>query len=327
MGTAHPVAALSVSARTFTTETTFEMVMTMTTIDEQAAVLALTKATHDQPWFSTARVILDAGSALELLDGGYACRDEDDQAHAAAIADRVQTGDLSWGRDLIATMGAEGVHLVTVLDDAYPGNAIWAYDRQPFLWTRGRFQAGDHRAVAVVGEHDAGHATSAARALAELGVTLVAPLRTDLDAAVHQAALAAGGRTLAVLAGGITEPATLGEYASVAKQIADCGAIVSPFWPGTAPTDRTAALARIVTCGLADSLYVVDGTDGGLASGHVEEALRTGKYVFVSQRLQQAQPWVDRAGLRGGMTGVQDIDDLCQQAVNLVDMTPRTHTC
>ncbi|MEU4231562.1 DNA-processing protein DprA [Nonomuraea sp. NPDC026600] len=321
--------------------------MTMTTIDERAAVLALTKATRDQPWFYTARVILDAGSALALLDGGYACRDEDDQAHAAAIAARVQPGDLSRGRDLITAMRTEGVHLVTVLDDAYPGNAIWAYDRQPFLWTRGRFQAGDHRAVAVVGEHDADHATAAAQALAEAGLTVVAPLRTDLDAAVHQAALAAGGRTLAVLAGGITEPATfaaggrtlavlaggiaeaatLGEYASVAKRIADRGAIVSPFWPGTAPTDLTVTLARIATCGLADSLYVIDGADGGPSARHVEEALRTGKRVFVSQWLQQEQPWVDRAGLRGGMTGVQDIDDLCQQAVNLVDMTPRTHTC
>lgn len=325
-GTAHPVAALSVSARTFATETTFEMVMTMTTIDEQAAVLALTKATHDKPWFYTARVILDAGSALELLDGGYACRDEDDQAHAAAIAARVQPGDLAWGRDLIATMRADGVHLVTVLDDAYPGNAIWAYDRQPFLWIRGCFQAADHRAVAVVSEYDAGHAIAAARALAEAGLTVVAPLRTDLNAAVHRAALAAGGRTLAVLAGGITEPATLGEYASVAERIAGRGAMVSPFWPGTAPTGRTVAPARIVTCGLADCLYVIDGADGGLAARHVEEALQTGKRVFVSQRLQQEQPWVDRAALRGGMTGVQDIDDLSQQAVNLV-MTPRTHTC
>ncbi|WP_433516476.1 DNA-processing protein DprA [Nonomuraea sp. CA-143628] len=299
----------------------------MTTIDEQSAVLALTKATHDKPWHYTSRVILDAGSALKLLDGGYTSRDEDDQAHAAAIAARVQPSDLAWARDLITAMRADSVHLTTVLDETYPGNAIWAYDRQPFLWTRGRFQGGDHRAVAVVGEHDAAHATAAAQALAEAGLTVVAPLRTDLDVAIHQAALDAGGRTLAVLAGGIAEPATLGEYASVAKQIADRGAIVSPFWPGTAPTDRTIALARIVTCGLADCLYAVDGTDGGPASGHVEEALKTGKYVFVSQRLQQEQPWVDRAGLRGGMTGVQDIDDLSKHAVNLIDMTPRTNTC
>ncbi|WP_433508967.1 DNA-processing protein DprA [Nonomuraea sp. CA-143628] len=299
----------------------------MTTIDEQAAVLALAKATHDRPWFLTARVILDTGSALEVLDGGCASRDTDDRAHAATVAARVRPGDLTWARGLVTTMRGNGVHLVTVLDDAYPGNLMWAYDRQPFLWICGGILPTDHRAVAVVGEDDATHATAAARALAQAGITVVAPLRSALDAAVHQAALDAGGRTLAVLAGGITKPSTVGEYASVAERIAGCGALVSAFWPDAAPSDRTATLARVVTCGLADSLYVIDGADGGASAGHVEQALHTGKYVFLSQRLHQEQLWAARAGLRGGMTAVQDIDELTKQAVNLVDMTPRTNTC
>ncbi|MEU4515382.1 hypothetical protein AB0G05_38285 [Nonomuraea wenchangensis] len=49
----------------------------MTTIDEQAAVLALTKATHDKPWFHTTRVIAAAGSALGVLDGTLTGRDGD----------------------------------------------------------------------------------------------------------------------------------------------------------------------------------------------------------------------------------------------------------
>ncbi|GAA3695166.1 hypothetical protein GCM10022224_070920 [Nonomuraea antimicrobica] len=302
------------------------MVMTMTTIDEQAAVLALTKATRDKPWLYTARIILDAGSALELLDGRCASRDADDRAHAADIAARVMPGDLAWARDLVTAMRGDGVHLVTVLDDAYPGNLMWAHDRQPFLWICGDIRPCDHRSVAVVGEDDTGHAADAARALAQAGITVVAPLHSALDAAVHQAAHDAGGRTLAVLTGGIAEPATVDEYASVAEQIANCGALVSAFWPDAAPTDRTVALSRIVTCGLADCLYVVDGAAGGSSAGHVEQALQTGKYVFVSQRLHQEQPWAARAGSRGGMTAVQDIDELPKQAVNLIDMTTGTNT-
>ncbi|MFI7418678.1 DNA-processing protein DprA [Nonomuraea sp. NPDC049684] len=298
----------------------------MTTIDEQAAVLALTKATRTEPWFSTARTILDAGSALELLAGRCASRDADDRAHAADIAARVQSGDLTWARDLVTTMRDNGVQLVTVLDDAYPGNLMWAYDRQPFLWIRGDIRPGDHRSVAVIGEDDSEHAAAAARALAHAGITVIAPLGTALDASVHQAAMDAGGRTLAVLAGGITEPTVLGEYTSVAERIADCGALVSAFWPDAAPTDRTIALARIVTCGLADCLYVLDGADGGTSASHVEQALQTGKYVLVSQQLHQEQPWVARAGSRGGMTAVQDTDELSKRAVNLVCMTPRTST-
>ncbi|MET7338986.1 DNA-processing protein DprA [Nonomuraea sp. NPDC005650] len=299
----------------------------MIPIDEQAAVLALTRATQDKPWFYTARVILDAGSALKLLDGYCPSRDEDDRAHAAAIAACVQREDLDWARALIAAMRADGVHLVTVLDESYPANLRFAYDRQPFLWVRGSFAVGDDRAIAVVGEHETGHAVAAARALAEAGLTVVAPLGTDLDAAVHEATLAVGGRALAVLAGGISEQSALGQYGSVAEQIAESGAVVTPFWPDALPTSRTAELVRVVTCGLADCLYVVDGLAAGFSSQLVERALETGKHVFVSHRLQQEQSWVDQAASRGGMTAVQDIDDLSKQAVNLVDMTPRTSTC
>ncbi|WP_181307395.1 DNA-processing protein DprA [Nonomuraea fuscirosea] len=297
----------------------------MTTIDEQAAVLALTKTTGDNPWFYTARVIIDAGSALELLNGGCLSGDADDRAHAAAVAARVKSDDLVWARALIGTMRSGGVQLVTVLDDTYPGNLMWAYDRQPFLWLRGELHHSDRRAVAVVGEEDSDHAAAAAHALAQAGITIVAPLCSPFDVAVHQAALDVGGRTLAVLAGGIAAPEAVGAYASVAEKIADRGAVVSAFWPDAAPTGRTVALARIVTCGLADCLYVVDGVDGGTSAAHVEQGLQTGKYVFVSQRLHQEQPWAARAGFRGGMTVVQDIDELTKQAVNLVDMTPGTN--
>ncbi|MEU7833680.1 DNA-processing protein DprA [Nonomuraea sp. NPDC049129] len=299
----------------------------MIPVDEQAAVLALTQAAQDKPWFYTARVILDAGSALKLLDGYCPSRDEDDRAHAATIAARVQPEHLDWARSIITTMRADGVHLVTVLDESYPANLCFAYDRQPFLWVRGNFRSNDHRAIAVVGERETGHAVAAARTLAEAGLTVVAPLRTDLDAAVHEATLAVGGRALAVLAGGISEQSALGQYGSVAEQIAECGAIVTPFWPDALPTSRTVELACVVTCGLADCLYVVDGLAGGPSSQHVERALATGKHVFVSHRLQQEQPWAERAAFRGGMTAVQDIDDLSKQAVNLVDMAPRTSTC
>jgi DNA processing protein len=309
------------------TESMFEMVMTMTTSDEQAAVLALTRVTHTRPWFHTARAILDAGSALELLDGRSAGRDADDRAYAADLAARVRPGDLTWARDLVAAMRGDGVRLVTVLDAAYPANLMWAYDRQPFLWVRGDLRPGEHRSVAVIGEDDPGHAAAAARALAQADITVVAPLRSAVDAAVHQAAHDAGGRSLAVLAGGLAEPGALGEYTSVAEWIAERGAVVSAFWPHAVPTGRTAALVPVVTCGLADCLYVVDGAESGTSAAHVRQALETGTHVFASQRLHREHPWVARAGARGGMTAVQDTDDLPKLMVNLVDMTPGRSIC
>ncbi|MFF4779613.1 DNA-processing protein DprA [Microtetraspora fusca] len=296
----------------------------MTGIDEQAAVLALTKATHTQPWHHTARVIAAAGSALKLTDGDVTGLDETDQAYAADLRSRVSIEDLDQACDLITTMRADDVHLITVLDDTYPGNMLWANDYQPFVWVRGRMTPGDYRAVAIVGDYDSEQAAAAARALAEAGLTVIAPLRTDLDAAVHEAAFEVGGRTLGVLAGGIAAPVTLGPYANVAQQIGQRGALVSPFWPDTTPTDWTSVQERVVTCGLAATVYIVDGGDGGSSHRCAESVLKTGKHVFVPQQLQQEHSWVAQAGFRGGITVVQDTDDLSNHAVNLVDMCSQT---
>ncbi|MEW1837491.1 DNA-processing protein DprA [Nonomuraea angiospora] len=296
----------------------------MTMIDEQAAVLALAKATHTQPWHHTARAIASAGSALKLMDGDVTGLDETDQAHVADLRSRVRIEDFDQARDLIATMRADDVHLITVLDDSYPGNMLWANNYPPFVWVRGRMTPEDYRAVAIVGEHDSDQAAAAARALAEAGLTVIAPLRTDLDAAVHKAALEAGGRTLGVLAGGEAAPDTLGPYANVAQQIGQRGALVSPFWPDTTPTDRTIAQERIVTCGLAATVYIVDGGNDGPGHHCTDMVLKTGKHVFVPQQLQQEHSWVAQAGFRGGITVVQDTDDLSKHAVNLVDMCSQT---
>ncbi|MFI6512185.1 DNA-processing protein DprA [Streptosporangium sp. NPDC050855] len=314
------VCPLSVPELMFIPESAFEMVISMSSIKEKAAVLALTKATAGQ-WHHTARVIRAGCGALRLVDGDFIGLDEDDRAHIADVVRNLRPGDLAWAERLIADARTRGAQLITVLEKEYPGNLELAYDLQPFLWIRGRLLANDYRAVAVIGEHDIDQAVQAARALAGAGLTIVAGLRSEIDVAIHKAALSAGGRTLAVLASGINEPATVDEYASMAKEIAADGALVSQFWPDTAFTQRTVELTRIVTCGLAAAVHVVDGRENGFSFRCVEGALKTGKHVFVHQRLHQEQPWIAQAGFRGGITTVQDIDALCRQAVNIVDMT------
>lgn len=314
---------MSVPARTVTPKP-LKMVMIMTTIDEQAAVLALTRATRDKPWHHTARAVAAAGSALKLLDDELAGLEDSDRAHADAIRSEVRRADVDWARDLISTMRSRGVRLLTVLDDAYPGNLFWTNNYQPFLWVRGRLGPADHRSVAIVGEHDRESAATTAHALAQAGFTVVAPLQTELDVAVHEAAIAAGGRTLGVLAAGIDRHPKRARYATVARQVGEHGALVSQFWPGTVPTIGTAAMTPIVTCGLAALVYVVDGRNGGSSQQHVTNALKTGRPVFVSQRLHQEQPWLAQAGFRGGITAVQDSDDFCKQAVNLLDMSSQS---
>ncbi|YCK38770.1 hypothetical protein ACNF49_33415 [Actinomadura sp. ATCC 39365] len=267
----------------------------MSVTEEQAAVLALTRATAG-PWHHTARVVEARGSALRLARGDLGGLGEHDRAHAARVVARLRPGDLGRAEALIASCPAA---LVTVLDDDYPGNLAYAYNLQPFLWVRGRLGAGDHRSVAVTG--DAPGACAAARALAAAGLTVVCDGPRTAGAAV-----AAGGRAIVVGPDG-GRPLAGGPGDVVG---------VSPFWPGTAATARTRAVTGLVTSGLAAALYATGAGDGERAA----MALSQGKHVFAAPGL----PWTPRLAYRGGVTVVAGIDELARQAVNLVDVTRLT---
>ncbi|MEW9533621.1 DNA-processing protein DprA [Microbispora sp. NPDC049125] len=315
-----PVWTVAVQLAYVQTEITFDKVVEMSEVEEQAAVLVLTKATVG-PWHHTARVIQAAGSALRLLSGDYTGLDQEDRAYATEVVSRCRAGSLVRAEELIEGTRADGVHLITVLDEEYPGNLDFAHNFQPFLWIRGRLIEEDDRSIAVVGEHDPGgpeigQVQQDVKALSEAGFTVVA----GLDSAIHAAALATGGRTIATLAHGIAVPIT-SENATLAKEIAHSGALVSPFWPSAPITHTTVSLSRVVTSGLAAAVYLVNGEDGSGSAQQAQGALAQGKHLFVPHQLHEQHRWVQRMAYRGGVTVVRDIDDLLSQVVILLDVT------
>jgi DNA processing protein len=93
------------------------------------------------------------------------------------------------------------------------------------------------RHVAIVGTREASSygvrtATRLATACAKAGLVVVSGLARGVDAAAHEAALRAGGRTVAVLGTGIDVPYPVGHRALMAT-IARQGLVVSESEPGT----------------------------------------------------------------------------------------------
>ena len=148
-----------------------------------------------------------------------------------------------------------GARIVIPSDDEWPGrvDALATLElnkagrvhrdvRPPLcLWVRGALPLGEtlERSVAVVGARAAtGYGTHVttdlAYGLAEHDWTVVSGGAFGIDAAAHRAVLAAGGRTVAVLACGVDRPYPSGN-ASMFERIAETGLLISEWPPGSEP--------------------------------------------------------------------------------------------
>jgi len=110
----------------------------------------------------------------------------------------------------LALLVAHGVGLTLAGDADYPTRLTTIDDAPAVLYTRGTWAAGDANAVGIVGSRSCTTygkrmAAQIAGGLARAGFTVVSGLALGIDGAAHQAALDAGGRTLAVLGGSLAK--------------------------------------------------------------------------------------------------------------------------
>ncbi|WP_127130703.1 DNA-processing protein DprA [Georgenia sp. SYP-B2076] len=161
----------------------------------------------------------------------------------ARWAPRLENLDVRRELDMLDRLGG---HLVLPTDPAWPAGLDDLADTRPFaLWVRGALPPG--AAVAVVGSRAAtpyGQRVAAdlAVGIAEAGTGVVSGGAYGIDAAAHRGALAAGGPTVAVLAGGVDRPYPTGNTALLEAVVAS-GAVVAEVPPGCAPS-RSRFLAR-----------------------------------------------------------------------------------
>lgn len=172
--------------------------------------------------------------------------------------------------DLVTSLGGR---LVTPDDDEWPSWRLLAFDGLgdgrddggPLaLWVLGGRPVDElvARSVAVVGTRAASsygeHVTAElAGDLAAEGWTIVSGAAFGIDAAAHRAALGAGGLTVAVLACGVDRAYPAG-HGRLLQQIAQDGAVVSEYPPGTTPARYRFLARNRLVAGLSDGVVVVE---------------------------------------------------------------------
>lgn len=169
-----------------------------------------------------------------------------------------------------------GVRVYTWDDPDYPENLRQAAPAPPVLYASGELLEQDKLAVALVGTRQASAygrevARGLAQELARNGVTVVSGLALGIDVVAHEAALQAGGRTLAVLGSGVDQIYPL-QNRHVARAMLAQGALVSEYPLGTRPEASNFPPRNRIISGLSLAVVVVE---AGTRSG----ALITAKFA------------------------------------------------
>jgi DNA processing protein len=169
-------------------------------------------------------------------------------------------------------------------------------------------------------------ATALARDLAAAGFVIVSGMANGVDAAAHRGALAAGGTTIAVLAGGPDvpyPPAQRGLYASILES---SGAVVSERVPGERPERWGFPERNRIMAALGAMSILVEAAEPSGSRITADEALKLGRHVGavpgpVTSRLSAGT----NALLLDGADLVRDAQDVLDRLVGIGE--PRAHVC
>jgi len=252
-------------------------------MDSREALIALNLIEHVGP--VRARLLLEHfGDAPKILQASKSellrVRNIGDET-AGAIAGWEKSVDLAGELKRIQEFGC---HVLIQSDEEYPASLRETYDPPLVLYVKGALTAKDKNAVAMVGSRMTTHygveaARKLAYQLAYVGVTVVSGGARGIDTASHQGALAAKGRTVAVLGTGINivfPP----ENRDLFERIAGSGAVITQF-PFNRNGDRqTFAIRNRIVAGMTLGAVIVeaDMNSGALITANF--AIEYGRQVF-----------------------------------------------
>jgi len=225
--------------------------------------------------------------------------------------------------DLAAELHEASQRGITILSqdsEDYPASLRQSYDPPLVLYVWGDVLERDQHALGVVGSRRCSHyGTHSARQfsfqLATSGFTIVSGLARGIDTHAHEGAIAANGRTVAVIGSGLGQvyPA---ENMGLAEKIADgYGAVISEFPLNTPPSKKTFPMRNRIVAAWSQAILVVEcpAWSGALITANLAGELGKPIYAVPGPIDRPTSAGCNNLIREGGIlvTGGQDIlDDL-----------------
>ena len=263
-----------------------------------------------------ARLVTHFGSAEAAV--GRSCRELEQAGMPPGVARKVAgLSDTDAARE-IAKAGERGISILTAADSGYPLNLRNVFDPPPVLYCKGELKPEDALAVAIVGSRRASVyglslAKGFAQGLTQYRCAVVSGMARGIDTLAHRGALAAGGRTIAVMGSGfnrIYPP----ENRGLAEEISRAGCVVSEFPMDAAPLKQNFPRRNRVISGLSLGVLVVEACRNSGALITADFALEQGREVFaVPGSVTNPGSEGTNALIRGGAKLVSRVEDMIEE--------------
>ncbi len=296
-------------------------------------------------------VLSASGPKLEMIPGISG------QARARITSAKEYLNRTQETLDRLSTLGVEAVCFD---DPRYPALLKQIADPPGLLYVRGDLVEQDRFGIAIVGSrkprpYGLQMARKLASDLARAGLTVVSGGALGIDAAAHEGALRAGGRTIAVLGCGV-DVIYPSDHRELYQRIATQGAVLSEFPLGAVPDQWRFPRRNRIISGLSRGVLVCDAPEdsGSLITatcaadqnrdvfavpGNADTGHNRGAHKLLKEGaklVESAQDVLDEYGLdsgaRGGApdTGVPsasqlppvDVTDEEMKILSLLDLEP-----
>lgn len=183
------------------------------------------------------------------------------------------------------SMERDNIAFIPYYHPDYPKRLLQIPDSPFGIYVKGRMLKDSERSVAIVGARNCSAygryvADAFARELAKEGVAVISGMAKGIDGVAQNGALAAGGRTYAVLGCGV-DICYPSSHEKLYEEICRTGGVLSTYPPKTAPTPKHFPPRNRIISGLSDAVLVVEARQKSGTLITVDMALEQGREVYV----------------------------------------------